>query len=298
VADYINNVATADQYTDATTIGGPDFQADTLTVTVANAGVLMQLAVGVPGNWRWIDEREFLVPPQSFTIERVIGARFRSAVTATPAQILAALTGQADPAFGAGLPFTGTISASGGVSSNVILPTVALASFPPATPLDGQTVLLVLPSTYDPIAGRSLRWLCEYDASLAMWHVHGGEALLAQTDTLETLTGNGGYQTPVNACQLTVPRAGDYEVESGGLLIGANTSFQYGISYAVGAVAPLDNDSLGGLGVANGGSWQGSTIREKSCNALDVIAQRTKGAGAGVYEIYKRWIKVTPRRLT
>jgi hypothetical protein len=113
MADYLNNVAAADTYTDAVTLG-PYFAARRATVTVANAAVLVQVAVGVVGNWRWIDEREFFFVAQSFTVDRIIGIRFRNAVAGAVAQIMCALTGPADADFGVGLPFPATLSPTAG----------------------------------------------------------------------------------------------------------------------------------------------------------------------------------------
>lgn len=115
MADYINNVPAADQYTAVCTIG-PDFAAKTAVITVANNPVLMQFAVGKYGDWRWTDEREFFSIPQSFRVGNIIGVKFRNANPGQVARILAVLSGQDDPDFQSGIPFSGVLSASGGIT--------------------------------------------------------------------------------------------------------------------------------------------------------------------------------------
>lgn len=113
MAAYILNVAAADQYTDALTLG-PSFTATKATVTVANNAALIQVAVGKPGDWRWVDEREYFAIPKEFPITGIIGIRFRNAVAGAVAQIICSLSGPADPDFSVGLPYTGTLDPAAG----------------------------------------------------------------------------------------------------------------------------------------------------------------------------------------
>jgi hypothetical protein len=115
MADYINNVAAGDAYTDDCTLG-PDFTTNAAVITVANNAVLMQFAIGKVGDWRWTDEREFFSIPQSFRVADIIGVKFRNANPGQTARILAVLSGVGDPDFQSGIPFTGTLSASGAIS--------------------------------------------------------------------------------------------------------------------------------------------------------------------------------------
>lgn len=115
MADYINNVAAGDQYTDACTLG-PTFSATYAVITIANASALMQFAVGKIGDWRWTDEREYQSIPQSFRVGGIIGVRIRNAQPGVVARVLVVLAGPNDLEFQSGLPFTGVLSAGGGVS--------------------------------------------------------------------------------------------------------------------------------------------------------------------------------------
>jgi hypothetical protein len=114
VADYINNVAAGDGYTDACTLG-PDFQANEAVLTIANNPALLQFAVGKLGDWRWTDEREFFSIPQSFKVGGIIGVKVRNANPGQVARVLAVLAGPGDVEFESGQPFTGILSASGAI---------------------------------------------------------------------------------------------------------------------------------------------------------------------------------------
>jgi hypothetical protein len=115
VADYINNVAVADAYTPALILG-PDYSARRAVITVANNPVLMQFAIGDVGNWRWTDEREFFSIPQSFRVNKVIGVKFRNANAGQVARVLAVLSGDEDPDFESGVPFSGILSPTGAIT--------------------------------------------------------------------------------------------------------------------------------------------------------------------------------------
>lgn len=163
MADYINNVAAADGYTTACTLG-PDFQAKVAVITVANNPALLQFAVGRLGSWHWTDEREFFSIPQSFKVGNIIGVRFRNAVAGQVARILATLSGgDDDPVFESGLPFTSILSAAGGITPvstvgqelgyaqiTAVVPVTAITAATatvvvtaPAITFDGSTVALI-----------------------------------------------------------------------------------------------------------------------------------------------------------
>jgi hypothetical protein len=122
VADYINNVAAGDKYTDAATLG-PDFQARNATITIANNAALMQFAVGVAGNWHWTDEREFFSIPQSFQVAGIIGVRVRNANPGQVARVLAVLSGPDDVEITSGQPFASSLSASGAITPGTLVVT-------------------------------------------------------------------------------------------------------------------------------------------------------------------------------
>lgn len=82
----LNNVATADGYTDANTIVRPNIRR--LRFIVVNASVYYQTAepeygIGAPV---WSEER-FLPPVDRGVVKRCHGVRVRSAVAGTPARV-------------------------------------------------------------------------------------------------------------------------------------------------------------------------------------------------------------------
>jgi len=99
--DVLGPVLCADEYTEALTLG-PNFACDHASISVGanagdTAGVLYQLAQGVPGDWRWTDEREFTAIPQAFGIGRIVGIRFRNKVAGKAATVQVFLMGRHDP---------------------------------------------------------------------------------------------------------------------------------------------------------------------------------------------------------
>lgn len=110
----INLVATSDKYTDACTL--IEYQADQIGYAVANQPAFMQtLGQGkdvLEENW----SPEFYRPPETNTLLRCAGVRFRSAIPGKPATIVVQSITPADSAPGPGVPFTGTLSPSGSVT--------------------------------------------------------------------------------------------------------------------------------------------------------------------------------------
>lgn len=107
--DYLPPTLCADAYTDALTLG-PRFQADHANIQVGadisdTNGVLYQVAQGRPGDWRWIDEREFAAVPQTFKIANIVGVRFRNKVAGQQATVQSFLLGPKDPDVQPGTPF-------------------------------------------------------------------------------------------------------------------------------------------------------------------------------------------------
>ncbi len=295
MADYINNVAAGDNYTDACTIG-PNYDAKTVVITIANNSALMQFAVGRVGNWRWTDEREFFSIPQSFKVAGVLGVKIRNANAGQVARVLATLTGDDDIQFESGLPFTGTLAANGGVSSAVVVPTVALAAFPPANPVDGQLVSLVLPTTYDPVGGKSIRWLCEYDAANALWHVRGPE-LYAEVSTSEAVNALAAYgDLATVGPSITLPRPGDYVIGHGAWITSLGSGLE--MAYAIGGNAAQDVDDIQAVtGNAQSENRNSGRWREKTgLAAVTITAKYKSGAGNGTAR--DRWLAVRPLRIT
>lgn len=108
MATYLQPTLCDDDYTAALTLG-PSFACDHASVSVgANAtdthAALYQVAVGKPGDWRWMDEREFTALPETFAVGNVIGIRFRNKTAGQPATVECYLLGPSDPDVSPGTP--------------------------------------------------------------------------------------------------------------------------------------------------------------------------------------------------
>jgi hypothetical protein len=113
----IANLDTKDHYDGALTM--EDDEATTLTISViANASVLAQFrpARREGGSDESYSAIEVLLTPQSQVIPNVSGVKFRSAEAGKPARVAALLLRTSDPQIGAGIPFTGQLSPTGGVT--------------------------------------------------------------------------------------------------------------------------------------------------------------------------------------
>jgi hypothetical protein len=288
------NVPTSDGYTTTATLG-PLPTAQQLVYVVANASAFMQLApLSASGTQEdWLPE--ILVPPTSNVIARVSGARWRSAVPGSPAQIVAQLIQPDDPAPGAGTPFTSTLATSGAVGSGVQIPEVTLAQWPPATPTEQQAVVLILPASFDPVGGKPVRWLCHYDLANNVWHVVGGPPLYVESApgaiVLALAYANFGPS-------LVLPRNGDYQIEIGWLGAAALNVWAVA-SYSVNGGAALDNDSAAGVTFNNINITEERTsVREKAglVAANNVIMQMRSNGGNNI-TINRAWLRATPIRI-
>lgn len=109
MATYLPPTACQDVYTAALTVG-PNFACDHATVTVG-AGTedqnecYFQVAYGKgPGDYEWIEDREFVAIPETFTVRGIFGIRFRNRVAGQVATVACNLLGPGDPDFGPGTP--------------------------------------------------------------------------------------------------------------------------------------------------------------------------------------------------
>lgn len=267
------------------------FRGDGGSFSIAGQSVSYKLQFGNLGEDSWTDEQALGVGggviPSGAT-----GVAFRNLVAGQIAAVSAFIVPRGQPKLS--LAFAGVAP---GVATNITATT--LANFPPANAKDGDICILVLPASFDPIGGKSIRWILQFDNTNSVWTFLGGPPLYNEQVTAENLTGNGAYQAPVNVCSLTMPRPGLYEVENAGGITASNTSFAYTISYTNGGTAPADADGIGNLSLNGVSVTNGVRVKEKTvANANDVLAQRAKGTGAGAYSIFSRYMRATPVTLT
>lgn len=117
----INNVATADDYTEDLTLESPF--GGRLVYLVANASAVARFrplppqSVAGPTPVGVDYGQEQVLTPQSSFVDKISGVQFRSAVAGSPARIVASLSEPGDILPASGTPFTGVLAASGGVGA-------------------------------------------------------------------------------------------------------------------------------------------------------------------------------------
>lgn len=286
-----NSVACGDGYTDAATIsqvfgsGGGAFE-------IQDQPAFYKLQYGGQGSDTWTDEQQLgagggTIPPG------VTGIAFRNASNGVVATVSAYIIPAAQPHLALSFPSP--------TSGNVVLvPTVTLAAFPPTAPADGQLITLILPATFDPIGGKTIRWLLEFNATESVWDFMGGPALYSEVQTSESPAATGLYvalATP--GPSITVPRLMDAQTEIGAFINDANSTAL--MSYDIGGTGAVDADAVQVLPPTAGGAAIGASVsrpREKvNLPALSVLTAKYKTVGAG-QQVASRWMRLTPVRLT
>lgn len=293
------NVACQDAYSDAASImevwhgnGG------TFVVSVQAVRYQVQYGFQDQGDEAWTDEA--ILQPGAGSIDKgAIGIRFRNAVAGSNATVSAYINPPGRP----GVQITASQAASG-ATNLVPLP---LASFPPSSPSDGDLVVIELPSTYDPVGGKKLRWLVQYNASDAVWDFLGGPPLYAEVLTAEGISLSGGYSDLATVGpSITIPRSGDYIIGVNAPMSGDSGPNSGAMSYQIGGTAASDNDSA--EGVTAGGATgaipfigAGSTrFREKTgLAATNIVTAKYKNNGSSHTCFFGlRWLLISPVRIT
>lgn len=299
----LNQTPTADTYPLDNAAGahlGPSNFATGLIFNCYNATVTMQLLyLDLQSSQGIRLSPEFDFSPGGQVWPKAIGFKARSKVAGVPAALLAQVYEVADgPLPASPAPISATLSPSGTIGTGVVAPIVALASFPPATPADGQVVALELPSTFDPIGGKTIRWLATYNAGTAMWDV-AGVPLYAEVQAQEAnaLGGYGDLATvgPV----ITPPRPGDY-IPSVGMFVNSINGVGSFMAYqGAGIGAAADADAAESLWNPGGGSGGGGIVRarEKTGLLATALTAKYKGAGGGT-TAGSRWIELAPVRIS
>lgn len=180
-------------------------------------------------------------------------------------------------------------------AAGVNITTVALASFPPSNPTDGQFIVLLLPASFDPIGGQQIRWLLQWDASAANWKFLGGPPLFNEIVTQES-TGSTAYvDLATVGPSITLPRGGNYMIGVGAWEFSGNQNLL--MSYSIGGAAASDDDGAGAnLTNAGGNAW---TERLKIIPNPVTVTAKYKQTLAGNIGTWKdRRLKITPEVLT
>lgn len=182
-------------------------------------------------------------------------------------------------------------SATGG---GTVITTMALASFPPAAPKNGDMVELIVNST--------THWLLRYQASDGYWYFLGGPPLVAAISSGENKNGATYTNLATIGPSIAIPRPGDYIPALGFHGNIANNNGLTRMSFEIGGAAAVDADSVEFTSFATGGSVYNYTavsrdLPAKTLAAVTCTAKYLTGA-TGIDTFKLRWMRFTPIRIT
>ena len=202
--------------------------------------------------------------------------------------------------------------AAAGVASRRTLGTGALQAAPgnrlptfvsalPGSPVDGQEVYYQSAT----MATDGVVWHLRYRAgssSAYKWELVGGAALYSAVDTAETQAATTYGNLATVGPQITLPLAGDYELEYGCLLnaaaASATTAADAAMSIAIGAAAAVDADWLYGYS-ASGTQYANHARKRRKTGlaaATAIVTKYKKFTGA-TPSFADRWLSAIPVRV-
>jgi hypothetical protein len=168
----------------------------------------------------------------------------------------------------------------------------------PATPADGQEAILV-----DSITNPSYQWRFRYNAgssSAYKWECIGSTPLRAtEIQPQESITNAGWVNLATVGPQVTVPRAGEYDIHFGCAQQSAAANYA-GYAPKLGAAAVSNND-VTNLYSSSGAVVDIPTSRRivRTLAASDVILmQYSSFSGVAVAWFQRRWLYVQPVRVS
>jgi hypothetical protein len=172
----------------------------------------------------------------------------------------------------------------------------ALVTSLPGSPVDGQEVYLQIDAT------NGINWHLRYragSASAYKWEFVGGPPLTAQVEAQES-TSSGGYTNLTTPGPLfSLPRAGDYIIESGFQAIGGGGGNWSTAIVVYGGVIPTVGDAdeyvvSGNSGIEGAGS---RLLRKTGLGAVEArMIYRIGGGGTSTFR--KRWLSAIPVRVS
>lgn len=171
---------------------------------------------------------------------------------------------------------------------------VTAAAFAALTPVDRMEVYLIAD------AALGIAWHLRYNSgsiSAYKWEFLGGAYLFNDVVTNETTASATYVDLTTVGPTLTVPRAGEYEIEFGAQCSNATASMAQIMAAKIGAAAANDLESQQ---VVNSGINLGIStgrVMRRTCAASDVIKAQYK-TGGGVGSWTRRWLRVRPFRIS
>jgi len=167
----------------------------------------------------------------------------------------------------------------------------------PATPYDGQEAVLV-----DSITSPTYQWRFRYNASSSLaykWECVGGSPIYANVDTQESITNTSYADLATVGPQITVPRAGVYEITHGAHAQCASGNFAV-VSPKLGAAAVALADGAF-MYAASGAAEAGVSHKPslKTLNANDVVKLQYSSLSASAVAYFRyRWLSIRPVRVS
>jgi len=145
-------------------------------------------------------------------------------------------------------------------------------------------------------------WMLRYrsaSASSYKWEFAGGRPLVSTVETQQTTTSGAYVDLATVGPQVTIPRAGDYDVEWGSQSGGTVATSLLYVAVKRGAAATADADSIimQPAGVNYVGAGMTSRIMRMTGLAASTVLKLQYKTNAGTASFDKRWIKVTPVRV-
>ena len=186
-----------------------------------------------------------------------------------------------------GMALLGGMQGSPGLAANLNYGTTL-----PPSPADGQEAVLV-----DSITNPTYQWRFRYNAgstSSYKWEFVGGTPLSNEIATQEGFSYTGGYMdSPTVGPQVTVPRAGEYQIEyGGGIVLSATNYWYYNLN-----IGGVQSDQWGPYGT-NGNNTVVWRKVSRRIIAAGVLVKIQYSAGlTGNMTIYNRGLHITPVRV-
>ena len=165
----------------------------------------------------------------------------------------------------------------------------------PASPYDGQEAVLV-----DSVTNPSYQWRFRYNAgssSTYKWEFIGGAPAQNEIATSEQVTGNVYVDMPTPGPLLTVPRAGDYDIEWSAEIV-HQTATGYAVSAPkLGAAATSDADAAEIYDLAGNNKRVARKIR-RTLAASDLVKIQYRSGDANACAAMRRNLHVVPARVS
>jgi hypothetical protein len=190
---------------------------------------------------------------------------------------------------------TGATQAAAGNDARFANPAVVSAL--PGSPVDGQEVY------FNADAANGVKWHLRYNAGSASaykWEFIGGSALHAAVDAGEGTTSATYTDLATVGPSITLPLAGDYDVEAGAQLWNSAAGNDALMSYQIGATAAVDLDGImNRAAAANAPLVHLVQTRRKTGLAAStaLVAKYKAVGGGGVGSFQVRRLRAIPVRV-